>query len=238
MDYRKLAAVPDSFYAETRKLYDQNQTDFFFASHGFEHEGTEYSVSASKKDIDNLIKQLSRIPQNATDDYISNLDTYYESSKLIDEICRKYPNDQPTLEWNDDYKRIPGYLISWQHTDHPENALVIKLKEGTLKTKPLIADEYHKAHYIILEMIRRIMADPKTQQRLIPYLTDENGILKSNTIYTFPFVDNRLNLQKLYLTVKKYNVLWLSYKWANKELNYPNYKETADELANRTDLFD
>ena len=237
MDYRLLSQIPDSFYAETKKLYEQNQMGLFSQPHAFISGGNEYSVVASRRDLEILVNQLEHAPKTTLDDSTNDLGVFFESSKLIDEICRKYPNSNPNMKWNDDYKRVPGYMIPWEHIDSPVNAISVGIRERSILTKPLSPDEYHKAHFIILEMIRRMMTDSDTQTKLIRYLTNPKGLLQSNTIYTSPFVDTRLELHQLYLTVKKNNVLWLSWKLKNKILDYPNYQDTAKDLANGTDLF-
>ena len=117
MDLRVLSQIPDSFFAETKKLYEQDQMDFFFQPHSFTVDGTKYSVTVLHRDLEILIEDLEFIPETLPHHYPYSARFYFESAKLIEEMCRKYPRYNPNMKWNNDFARQPGYIIPWQHSD-------------------------------------------------------------------------------------------------------------------------
>ena len=234
MDFRRLDQIPESFFSKSVKMCEDNGTDFFLQPHVFTYDGVEYTISMSKRDMGVLLQNL-RYEGAETE---GEMNTFYESVKLVDEALRKYPNDDPELHWNDAYARQPGFLIPWEHTDSPVNAISYGFRAGLIETKPMTVEEYRKATFVIIEMIRRMLGESRTQQKLIGCLKDDSGMLRSATVFTYPYVNNRLQFNKLYLTVRKDHALALYWKLGNSHLDCMTWHETDNDLVVRTDLFD
>lgn len=233
IDFRHVDQIPDAFYEKTNQLVDRGDADLLVGPRQFTVDGTEYTISLSEQTLHFLKIRLGY----EGPDVSGNMDVFYESAKLVEEAIRKYPNDDPEMKWNDAFPRDPGRLIPWEHGDYPVDGISYGFEEGTIETLTLTTGEFVKVTLVVMEMIRRMLEEPETQRKLIGYLQDDQGIVKSAVLYTLPYVNMRRGIRQLYLTVRRGHLLVVSERLTNKYLSCRYWPETEKDLVVKTDLF-